>query len=154
MDIQEPLKVLIPMEVEPSATNFWKLDKNTNQLTGFFVELIHLLFNSMNLTYTIEHNTTNFKSYTDLGKVAKLSVSLSQSFFSLWCCLKAIWSPSWRCYHSKRQNQACWFLHSCTNFRCCHFYEECKHKWTQHVFFHATSFSYNMVSYFSSSYLR
>ena len=69
MENYEPLKVLIPMQVEPNATSYWKLDEKTNKLSGFFIELIHLLFDSLNFTYTIDHKTGDFKSYNDLGKI-------------------------------------------------------------------------------------
>ena len=75
-----PLKVITPFEVEPDAHYYWKFDNKTNEMSGFFIELIDLLFQHVNLTYTLEYNTNmGFKTYTELG-IVRIRISIHVNF--------------------------------------------------------------------------
>ena len=61
---------------------FFKIDKETQEPTGFFVDLIDEVFESLNMSYSLELGSNDFKTYNDLGKIQILSYPF-QNYFPL-----------------------------------------------------------------------
>ena len=64
----EEVRVMIPMNNDNGNAPFWMRNNQTGQLSGFFVDLLHELFRSMQLNFTLENKINYEPTYDNLGK--------------------------------------------------------------------------------------
>ena len=68
----EEVRVMIPMNNDNGNAPFWMRNNQTGQLSGFFVDLLHELFRSMELNFTLENKINYEPTYDNLGKYLQL----------------------------------------------------------------------------------
>ena len=68
----EEVRVMIPMNNDNGNAPFWMRNNQTGQLSGFFVDLLHELFRSMQLNFTLENKINYEPTYDNLGKYLQL----------------------------------------------------------------------------------